>query len=106
MTWSTCDHCGREHGHVVRTNGGGYCSMDCVREAEEADRALHREARSRMSAARDARGEISVALSCGLLALLMCYLFVPALDRASVNAPSHYAGPKLLAHLNQPEESR
>ena len=94
MTWSTCDHCKKEHGHVIRTNGAGYCSMACVRQAEEADKALHLEARARMEAARDARGQISVALSCGLLALLVCYL-VATTSQAHEGQYRHWEGTKL-----------
>jgi hypothetical protein len=98
MNWKTCDHCGAHKGHVIRTNGGGYCSMACVRQAEEADKALHREARNRMEAARDARGQISIAASCGLIALLMCYVVVSSLQ-AQEGQARQWQGPRLVASM-------
>jgi hypothetical protein len=98
MNWKTCDHCGAHKGHVIRTNGGGYCSMACVRKAEEAEKALRREARARMEAARDARGQISIAASCGLLALLMCYVVVSSLQAQDGQA-RQWQGPRLVARM-------
>jgi hypothetical protein len=98
MNWKTCDHCGASHGHVIRTNGSGYCSMACVRQAEEAEKALRFEARARMEAARDARGQISIAASCGLLALLMCYVVVSSLQ-AQDGQSRQWQGPRLVARV-------
>ncbi|CAB4139364.1 hypothetical protein UFOVP349_32 [uncultured Caudovirales phage] len=98
MNWKTCDHCGAHKGHVIRTNGSGYCSMACVHQAEAADKALRREARARMEAARDARGQISIAASCGLLALLMCYVVVSSLQ-AQDGQYRQWQGPRLVARM-------
>jgi len=87
-----CQRQGRIH-----FDGASYCSQGCLTEAMNAERCAPFEARERMEAARQQRGQLSALMSAGLLALLLCCLLIPSMDRP---APSpDWQGEKLVARL-------
>ena len=77
---------------VIHFNGQGYCSNECIEAARAEERTLRGEARLRMEQARDARGQISTALSCAVMALTVLCLCISSLDRP---ASKHWQGAKL-----------
>ena len=93
MNWTTCTWCTCRTG-IIHYNGESFCSRECLQKHQAAERTIRSEARDRMAAARDRRGQISVAMSCALICLVLAWCLVGGYEQAEAGS-QRWQGQKL-----------
>ena len=93
MNWTTCTWCTCRTG-IIHYNGESFCSRECLQKHQQAERAIRSEARDRMAAARDRRGQISMATSCALICLVLAWCLMGGYEQAE----AQMAGPSCQAN--------
>ena len=94
LIYSTCDYCGQGT-HTVRSDGGGYCSLECARKAELAKRSAGKEARQRQDVARQRQADRQANLRVGLALL---GIFIGCLC-SGCDSPGDLYGPDERSHV-------